>query len=199
MSEAAHTAGTWSALERANFIAPDHDTARTLGQYRWMPRVLLPPLEPVEAVIDALESVVHENEEVLLLLAEGAEGPWPALLRELGARVTETRTWRADPQGPSIEVWAAAAVTTKAIVVHSPAAAEALIRGCPEADWAKTRFVATGPATEHALTHLGVTVCATAARPSADGVLDATLRALSAEPYGVRELVSAPNRSPTKG
>jgi len=180
MSEAAHTAGTWASLENQSFIAPDHDTARTLGQYRWMPRILLPPVEPVEAVLDALQSVVHDNDEVLVLMGEGADCPYPALLREMGARVTQANAWRRG-ELPPIGSWVdqVGQAQPKAVVVHSPAAAEALIRGCAETDWAKTRFVATGPTTAHALTHLGVTVCATAQRPSADAVLDATLEAMS--------------------
>ena len=174
MSEAAHRAGTWASLERQSFIAPDHDTARTLGQYRWLPRILLPPLEPVEAVIDAFQSVVAENDEVLVLLAEGLERPWSGLLRDLGARVTEARVWRAD-----VPAMVCLESVPRAVVVHSPAAAEALIRGCGDVDWAHTRFVASGPTTAHALKHLGMTVCATAARPSADGVLEATLLAMS--------------------
>ncbi len=174
MSEAAHAAGTWATLESQSFIAADHDIAKTLGQYRWMPRILLPPLEPVEAVHDALQSVVHDNDEVLVLMAEGVDSPWPALLREAGARVTEARVWR---QGTIAQPESARAA--KVVVVHSPAAAEALIRGSAEAPWASTRFVATGPATAHALHHLGVTVCATAERAAADSVLDATLRAVS--------------------
>lgn len=172
MSEAAHTAGTFSSLERQSFIAPDHDTARTLGQYKWMPRILLPPVEPAEAVIDALQSVVAENDEVLVLTEEEAPSPYPALLRDIGARVTQARIWKRG------EGWSLSH-PPKMVVVHSPAAAEALIRGCAEADWANTRFVAAGPTTAHALKHLGVTVCATAERPSADSVLDATLQAMS--------------------
>lgn len=178
MSEASHTAGTFSSLENQQFIAPDHETARTLGQYRWMPRILLPPVEPAEAVLDALQSVVHENDEVLVLVAEGIDRPWASLLREVGARVTEARVWRQSEAEASWQQQVDAS-SPKAVVVHSPAAAEALIRGCAQTDWAKTRFVATGPTTAHALKHLGVSVCATAERPSADAVLDATLRAMS--------------------
>ena len=177
MAEAAHTAGTFTSLENQNFIAPDHDTARTLGQYRWMPRILLPPVEPAEAVLDALQSVVSENDEVLVLVGEGVERPWPALLREVGARVTEARVWR--PRASEASWQSQLTNPAAVVVVHSPAAAEALIQGCAETDWAKTRFVATGPTTAHALKHLGMTVCATAQRPSADAVLDATLRAMS--------------------
>ncbi len=180
MAEAAHVAGTWAALDQQQFIAPTHDTARTLGQYRWMPRMLLPPPEPVEAVLDALQSVVHDNDEVLVLMAEGVDRPWPGLLREVGARVTEARVWRDDPNAVPEASWASR-LPVKTVVVHSPAAAEAFIRGCPEVDWgtAVNRFVATGPSTAHALKHLGVPDFEVAERPVADAIVDATLKALS--------------------
>ncbi|MBL9037926.1 MAG: uroporphyrinogen-III synthase [Archangium sp.] len=172
MAEAAHAAGTWRTLERVGFIAPDHDTARTLGQYEWMPRILLPPVDPREALIDALQSVVHANDEVLVLHAEDRAGPWADALREVGAVVTEASAWRPSAVQALNEA-------PRAVVVHSAAAAEALLRGPHAAVVRSSVFVATGPTTAHALKHLGSPARVIAPSPADDAVLEATLQALT--------------------
>lgn len=163
-----HAAGTRRALERVRWLCPDEDTARVAERSGFTGQ-LVGRGRP-DAWADALAS----EDEVLALHELAGPPAWVEALRGAGAAVTTVGAWRRRP-GWSLE----AVAPPDVVVVHSPVEGEALLQALPEARAAALRFVAAGPATAGALAELGGRVCAVATTPAADGVLDATLKALS--------------------
>lgn len=163
-----HAAGTRSVLERVRWLCPDAETARAV-ELSGFAEHLVAPGRP-EAWTDAVSA---EDEVLALHEAAGQPGYCEALVRA-GVAVTTVGAWRRQA-GWSLDALPAPDV----VVVHSPVEGEALLQALPDAVSRGVRFVAAGPATAGALSQLGARVCAVATTPAADGVLDATLKALS--------------------
>lgn len=163
-----HAAGTRATLERVRWLCPDAETARAV-ELSGFAEHLVAPGRP-EAWTDA----VSADDEVLALHEAAGQPAYCEALRRAGVAVTTVGAWRRQA-GWSLDAFPAPDV----VVVHSPVEGEALLQALPDAVSRGVRFVAAGPATAGALSQLGARVCAVATSPAADGVLDATLKALS--------------------
>lgn len=163
-----HAAGTRSALERVRWLCPDAETARAV-ELSGFAENLVAPGRP-----DAWPDAVSGDEDVLALHEVTGPPAYCEALRAAGVGVTTVGAWRRRAS------WSLDALPEPdVVVVHSPVEGEALLQALPDAVGRGVRFVAAGPATAGALSQLGARVCAVAASPAADGVLDATLKALS--------------------
>lgn len=163
-----HAAGTRAILERVRWLCPDAETARAV-ELSGFAEHLVAPGRP-EAWTDA----VSGDDEVLALHEAAGQPAYCEALRRAGVAVTTVGAWRRQA-GWSLDAFPPPDV----VVVHSPVEGEALWQALPDAVSRGVRFVAAGPATAGALSQLGARVCAVATSPAADGVLDATLKALS--------------------
>jgi uroporphyrinogen-III synthase len=163
--ENVRAAGTRAALDRVRWLCADGDTARAVERSGFASQVAAPGRP------EAWAALVSEDEEILSLHEAAAP---PAWTQTLGAAITTVRAWRRRPAF-ALDVIAPPDV----VVVRSPVEGEALAQALPGGRWREVRFVAAGPATAGVLKELGAGVCVVATTPSTDGVLDATLRALS--------------------
>jgi uroporphyrinogen-III synthase len=163
-----HAAGTAGALQRLRWLCPDADTARAV-ELSGFSSGLAAPGRP-EAWGDALSA----DDEVLVLHEVSSPPAYTDVLLRAGAAVSTVGAWRRRA-GWTLD----ALPPPDAVVVHSPVDGEALLQALPDVVARAVRLVAAGPATAGALGQLGARVAAVAATPAADGVLDATLRALS--------------------
>jgi uroporphyrinogen-III synthase len=163
--ENVRAAGTRASLDRVRWLCVDADTARAVERSGFASQVAAPGRP------DAWAGLVAEEDEILALHEAAAA---PAWVGQLGSSITTVRAWRRRPT-----VALDAVTPPDVVVVHSPVEGEALAQALPSGRLAAWRFVAAGPATAGVLKELGAGVCVVATTPAADGVLDATLRALS--------------------
>lgn len=163
--ENVRASGTRAALERVRWLCAADDTARAVERSGFASH-LAAPGRP-----DAWRTVVGEDDEVLALHEAGSV---PAWIDGWAGPVTTVRAW-SRRQGPAFDEVAAPDV----VVVRSPVEGEALALALPPGRLAALRLVAAGPSTAGVLKELGAGVCVVATTPATDGVLDATLRALS--------------------
>jgi uroporphyrinogen-III synthase len=171
LAEVVRASGAKTAAQRAAFVAPSLDTVRALGRHGWEARHVLP--ERVEGRLETLQSLLHEDDEVLWV-GGPAEAAWRGWLAQVPGRSTLVRLYD-EADAPALPPLPDGAI----IVVHSPSAAEALASST-EADWrARFRVVASGPTTSAVLSELGVAVASAADRPTTEALFDATRRLLS--------------------
>jgi uroporphyrinogen-III synthase len=170
LAELVRAAGAWSSARRAAFLAPNLDTVRSLARHGWEARHVLP--ERVEGRLETLGSLLTEDDEVLWLGGPG-HASWQDWLGQVPGRATVMRLYDQAPSPPAPEVGPGSL-----LVVHSPSAAEALA-ATVEASWlSQVRVVASGPTTEAVLSELGVSIAASADRPTTEAVFEAAQRAL---------------------
>ncbi len=170
LAELVRAAGAWSNARRAAFLAPNLDTVRSLARHGWEARHVLP--ERVEGRLETLGSLLTEDDDLLWLGGPG-QAAWQAWLGQVPGRATVMRLYDQAPAPP-----APAVGTGALLVVHSPSAAEALSASV-EASWlAQVRVVASGPTTEAVLTELGVSIAASADRPTTEAIFEAAQRAV---------------------
>jgi uroporphyrinogen-III synthase len=168
-----HAAGTRAILERVRWLCPDAETARAV-ELSGFGGHLVAPGRP-----EAWTEAVPADDEVLVLHEAERQPRYCEALRGAGVAVTTVGAWRRQAEW-SLDAFPAPDV----VVVHSPIEGEALLQALPGGGSRELRFVAAGPATARALRQLGARVCAVASTPAADGVLEATLRALSGTALG---------------
>lgn len=159
-------AGTRRGLALAQWLVADTPAGRLLERSGYVARVLGPA-----GWAGAIEGLVSDDEVLFL-----HEAPVPPAVGEAlvdrGAHLTAVQACCAVP-APE---WGEA---PDVVIVHSPSAGEALCDAVGMERLAGVRLVASGPATAGAMRARGLPVHAVAAQASADGVLEATLRALS--------------------
>lgn len=165
--EGVHAAGSRAALERVRWLCGTADAARAVERSGYASH-LAAPAQP-----DAFAALLAEDDEVLALHELAGPTAWQAQLGRAAA-LTTVGAWRRKP-GLLLD----AAGAPDVVVVHSPVEGEALAHALPDGLLAGLRCVAAGPATAGVLAELGARVCAVATSPAADGLLDATLKALS--------------------
>lgn len=165
--EGVHAAGSRATLERVRWLCGTADAARAVERLCYASH-LAAPAQP-----DTFATLLADDDEVLALHELDGPAAWQAQLGT-AATLTTVGAWRRKP-GLALEAVSAPDV----VVVHSPVEGEALWQALPPAHLAGLRCVAAGPATAGVLAELGARVCAVATTPAADGLLDATLRALS--------------------
>lgn len=165
LSELVRATGAMEPARRAAFLAPSLDTVRALGRHGWEARHVLP--ERVEARLETLGSLLHEDDEVLWIGGPAA-AQWRQWLEQVPGRATLVTLYD-EPSRPELPDVPDGAV----VIVHSPSAAEALAQATDESWRGRTRVVASGPSTSSALEQLGVPVFATALRPTTESLFEA--------------------------
>ncbi|XXF75827.1 uroporphyrinogen-III synthase [Myxococcaceae bacterium GXIMD 01537] len=176
--EAVRRAGTAALLDRVRVAAVGPRTAQAAESYG-----LQVAIEPGEAtghgLFHAMREHLQAEDDVLLPAAEDGRRELEDALREFGVRVTRVTAYRTTPAALSPEALAALdAAPPDVALFASPRTAEAFLEAAGRERLGAARVVAIGPTTAGALARMGVEVAAVAARPSPEGLVDASIRAV---------------------
>ncbi|SET51136.1 uroporphyrinogen-III synthase [Stigmatella erecta] len=178
LMEALREAGTLDRLNHVRIAVVGPRTARTAEGYG-----LTVAAEPAEAtglgLFEAIREALHPDDEVLLPAGEEGRRELELALREHGVRVTRVTAYRSTPAELPPEAHAALGQTPPDVVLFaSPRTAELFLEAMGAAGLGQAKVVAIGPTTAGALARLGVEVAAVAERPTSEGLVDATVRAV---------------------
>lgn len=178
LMEALREAGTADRLGHVRIAVVGPRTARTAEGYG-----LTVAAEPAEAtglgLFEAIRESLHPDDEVLLPAGEEGRRELELALREHGVRVTRVTAYRSTPAELPPEAHEALGQTPPDVVLFaSPRTAEFFLEATGAGRLGQAKVVAIGPTTAAALARLGVDVAAVAERPTPEGLVDATVRAV---------------------
>jgi uroporphyrinogen-III synthase len=178
LMEALREAGTVDRLRHVQIAVVGPRTARTAEGYG-----LKVAAEPAEAtgmgLFEAIRDALHPDDEVLLPAGEEGRRELELALREQGVRVTRVTAYRSTPAVLPPEAHEALGQTPPDVVLFaSPRTAEFFLEATGAGRLGQAKVVAIGPTTASALARLGVEVAAVAERPTPEGLVDATVRAV---------------------
>ncbi|ADO71182.1 uroporphyrinogen-III synthase [Stigmatella aurantiaca] len=178
LMEALREAGTVDRLSHVRIAVVGPRTARTVEGYG-----LKVTAEPAEAtglgLFAAIRDALHPEDEVLLPAGEEGRRELELALREQGVRVTRVTAYRSTPAPLSPEAQEALGQMPPDVVLFaSPRTAEVFLEATGAEGLGAAKVVAIGPTTASVLARLGIGVAAVAERPTPEGLVDATVRAV---------------------
>ncbi|MBX5481780.1 MAG: uroporphyrinogen-III synthase [Myxococcaceae bacterium] len=179
--EAVREAGSTEHLYRPHIAAVGPKTAQAVREYGLA--VIVQPEEATGAALfEALRPQLQPDQEILLPVAQEGRRELGDALEEHGFRVTRIAAYRSVVAQTEAGIASALASGAPGVILFgSPRTAEAFLEVAgpkgPEL-MQKARIVAIGPTTASGLQRLGFEVAAIAERPSAEGLVEAAIRAV---------------------